>query len=61
MLRNVMDQFVAQVDIIQEMNNVISVLIQMGHLGYRKFEKQLHGTGKMKDYLKCLKDELENW
>ncbi len=60
MLRNVMDQFVAQIDIVQEMN-VISVLIQMGHFGYRKFEKQLHGAGKMKDYLKCLKDKLEKW
>ncbi len=61
MLKNVMNEFVAQVDIAQEISNVVSVLIQMGHFGYRKFEKQLHETEKMKEYLKFLKDELEKW
>ncbi|CAI2200927.1 19283_t:CDS:1, partial [Funneliformis geosporum] len=60
MSKNVMDEFVAQVDIAQEIINVVSVLIQMGHFGYRMFEQKLYGTENMKEYLKFLKGELEN-
>jgi hypothetical protein len=45
----------------QEIIDIVSMLMQMGHFNYRKFEKELQGTNKMKDYLKSLKDELEKW
>jgi hypothetical protein len=61
MSKIVMDEFVAQVDIAQEIINVASMLMQMGHFNYRKFEKELQGTNKMKDYLTSLKNELEKW
>jgi hypothetical protein len=61
MSEDVMDKFVAQVDIAQEIINIISMLIQMGHFGYRKFENKLQGTDNMRDYLKFLKEELKNW
>ena len=56
-----MDEFVTQVDITQEIINIVSMLIQMGHFGYRKFEKELRETDNMKNYLKFLKKELEKW
>jgi hypothetical protein len=59
--KDVMDKFVAQVDIAQEIINIVSMLIQIGHLGYREFENKLQGTDNMKDYLKFLKEELKNW
>ena len=59
--KKAMDQFVAQVDVAQELINVATMLMQMGHFGYRKFEVKLQGTNKMKDYLNFLKEELEKW
>ncbi|PKC14796.1 hypothetical protein RhiirA5_495093 [Rhizophagus irregularis] len=59
--KNIMDEFVVQVDIVQEIINVLSMLIQMGHFDYRNFEKKLRGTNKMRDYLKISKDELKKW
>ncbi|PKY17154.1 hypothetical protein RhiirB3_521757 [Rhizophagus irregularis] len=61
MSKDVMDKFVAQVDIAQEIINIVSMLMQMGHFGYRKFEYKLQGTDNMKDYLELLKDELKEW
>ncbi|GBC14823.1 hypothetical protein GLOIN_2v1781959 [Rhizophagus irregularis DAOM 181602=DAOM 197198] len=61
MSKDVMDKFVAQVDIVQEIINIVSMLILMGHFGYRKFENKLQGTDNMKDYLKFLKEELKEW
>ncbi|RGB33408.1 hypothetical protein C1646_816080 [Rhizophagus diaphanus] len=61
MSKDVMDKFVAQVDIAQEIINIVSMLIQMGHFGYRKFENKSQGTDNMRDYLKFLKEELKNW
>jgi hypothetical protein len=61
MSKDVMDKFVAQVDIAQEIINIVSMLIQMGHFGYREFENKLQGTDNMKDYLEFLKEELKNW
>ncbi|CAI2182617.1 19463_t:CDS:10, partial [Funneliformis geosporum] len=57
----VINDFVYQVDIAQEIISVVSALIQMGHFGYRMFEINLHGTENMEDCLICLKDELDNW
>ncbi|CAB4494063.1 unnamed protein product [Rhizophagus irregularis] len=61
MSKDIMDKFVVQVDIAQEIINIVSMLIQMGHFGYRKFENKLQGTDNMKDYLKFLKEELKEW
>ncbi|GES73776.1 hypothetical protein GLOIN_2v432849 [Rhizophagus clarus] len=59
--KDIMDEFVTQVDIVQEIIDIISILIQMGHFDYRKFIKELQGTDKMKVYLKSLKEELKKW
>ena len=59
--RNIMDDFVAQVNIAQEIDKIVSMLMQMGHFDYRKFEKKLQGTDKIKDYLKFVKKELGKW
>ncbi|GES90916.1 hypothetical protein GLOIN_2v1785271 [Rhizophagus clarus] len=63
--KNIMDEFVVQVDLAQEIINVLSMLIQLGHFGYRKFKKDLMETDNMidnmKDYLKFLQGELEDW
>ncbi len=61
MSKTVMDDLVAQIDVAQEIVSLVSVLIQTGHFDYKKFEKKLHGTENMKEYLKFLKDELEKW
>ncbi|CAB4443214.1 unnamed protein product [Rhizophagus irregularis] len=55
------EEFVAQVNIAQEIINIMSSLIQIGHFDYRKFEKELQGTDNMKDYQKLLKDEFKKW
>ncbi|RIA88908.1 hypothetical protein C1645_221634 [Glomus cerebriforme] len=47
--KNMMYEFVVKVDITQEIIGVMSMLMQMGHFEYRKFEKELQGTDKMKD------------
>ncbi|CAB4393294.1 unnamed protein product [Rhizophagus irregularis] len=59
--KNVLDEFIHQVDVVQEIINTASMLMQIGHLGYRKFEKKLQGTNNMEEYRKFLKDELEKW
>ncbi|CAB4488333.1 unnamed protein product [Rhizophagus irregularis] len=59
--KNILDEFTGQEDIAQEIIKVVSVLMQLGHFDYRKFENELIGTDKMKDYLKFLKNELKNW
>ncbi|UZO04042.1 uncharacterized protein OCT59_024441 [Rhizophagus irregularis] len=59
--KNILNEFTVQVDIAQEIIKVVSVLMQLGHFDYRKFEYELMGTDRMKDYLKFLKNELKNW
>lgn len=56
-----MKQFIVQVDIAREIVSIVSMLMQTGHFGYRKFEKKLQGTENMNDYLKFLKEELKKW
>ncbi|GBC04618.1 hypothetical protein RclHR1_05780009 [Rhizophagus clarus] len=55
------EEFVIQVNIAQEIINIMSSLIQIGHFNYRKFEKELQGTDNMRNYQKFLKDELKKW
>ena len=52
--KNAIDEFVSRVDIAQEIVNLTSMLMKIGHLGYRKFEKKLQGTNNMKDFRKLL-------
>ncbi|CAB4437490.1 unnamed protein product [Rhizophagus irregularis] len=59
--KNILNEFTVQVDIAQEIIKVVSVLMQLGHFDYRRFEYELMGTDRMKDYLKFLKNELKNW
>ncbi|PKY50617.1 hypothetical protein RhiirA4_530802 [Rhizophagus irregularis] len=61
MSKDVIDKFVAQVDITLEIINLVTMLIQVGHFDYRKFIKELQGTDEMKVYLKSLKEELKKW
>ncbi|CAG8604391.1 25094_t:CDS:2, partial [Cetraspora pellucida] len=65
--RNIMNEFVLQVDTAQEILNVGYKLIQMGHFDYRRFKKEIRGTEKrfgttdMRDLLTKLKEDLHNW
>jgi len=61
MSKNVIDEFIIQVDIAQEIINIASMLIQVGHFGYRMFEEKLQGTDNLKEYLKFLRIELDKW
>jgi hypothetical protein len=59
----VMEEFIFQVDIAQEIIVAASVLMQTGHFHFnnRNFEKKLQGTNNMEVYLKFLNNELEKW
>jgi hypothetical protein len=59
--KKILDEFTIQVDIAQEIINVATVLMQLGHFDYRKFRHELMGTDRMKDYLKSLKSGLRKW
>jgi hypothetical protein len=61
MTDNILDEYVAQVDIVQEIIDIVTMLIKMGHFRYREFENKLQGTDNMKDYLKSSKEELKKW
>ncbi|PKC06092.1 hypothetical protein RhiirA5_501638, partial [Rhizophagus irregularis] len=57
----VMDEFILQVDVVQKIINIASMLMELGHFGYRKFEKKIQKTSDMEDYLIFLNNELEKW
>jgi hypothetical protein len=57
----VMDEFILQVDVVQKIINIASMLMQLGHFAYRKFEKKVQKTSDMEDYLMFLNNELVNW
>jgi hypothetical protein len=61
MSKDIMNQFIIQVNIAREIINIVSMLIRTGHFDYKKFEKKLQGTDNMKDYLKFLKEEFNGW
>ncbi|GBC06772.1 hypothetical protein RclHR1_07030002 [Rhizophagus clarus] len=61
MFKDAINQFIIQVNIAQEIVNIASMIMQMGHFGYRIFEKKLQGTDSLKDYLRFLKEELKKW
>ncbi|CAG8815743.1 35456_t:CDS:2, partial [Gigaspora margarita] len=63
----IMNEFVLQVDTAQEILNVGSKLIQMGHFDYRRFKKEIVGTEKrvgtteMRNLLTKFKEDLQHW
>ncbi|CAG8712194.1 3128_t:CDS:2, partial [Acaulospora morrowiae] len=60
----IMDEFVRQVDIVYEICNVGTKIIQVGHFGYRQFKKEISDDNKTKeliDLLKKFKGELKEW
>ncbi|KAF0550871.1 e3 ubiquitin-protein ligase [Gigaspora margarita] len=65
--RKIINEFVLQVDTAQEILNVGSKFIQMGHFGYQRFKKEIIGTEErfgaieMRDLLVKLKVDLQNW
>jgi hypothetical protein len=61
MFKDVIDRFVTQVDVALEIISTVSMLIQIGHFHFIKFEIKLQGTDDMKDYLEFLKEEFKNW
>ncbi|CAG8532664.1 1628_t:CDS:2 [Scutellospora calospora] len=60
--KDIMDEFVNQVDIAQDIvNNIASKLIETGHFGYREFQDSVKGTEKMIQLAEKLKADLKKW
>ncbi|CAG8443124.1 10027_t:CDS:10 [Scutellospora calospora] len=59
--KNVMDEFVVQVDLANEIINIASKLIQMGHFGYREFSRYAKGTETLQNLEQELKKDLKQW
>ncbi|CAB4391094.1 unnamed protein product [Rhizophagus irregularis] len=57
----IMDEFVMQVDMSQEIINLSSKLIQTGHFYYRKFKREIKGTESMQQTVIELKKHLKEW
>ncbi|GBC08609.1 hypothetical protein RclHR1_08250006 [Rhizophagus clarus] len=57
----IMDEFVMQVDMSQEIINLSSKLIQTGHFYYRKFKREIKGTENMQQTVIELKKHLKEW
>ena len=56
-----MNEFVEQIDVAQDIINVLSNLIQIGHFEFRKFEVTVKGIYEMKELLKSYKEKLRQW
>ncbi|POG75640.1 hypothetical protein GLOIN_2v1475340 [Rhizophagus irregularis DAOM 181602=DAOM 197198] len=57
----IMDEFVIQVDMSQEIINLSSKLFQTGHFYYRKFKREIKGTENMQHTVIELKEHLKEW
>ena len=55
------DEFVEQTDVAQDIINVSSNLIQIGHFEFREFEVTVKGIDEMKKLLKSYKEKLRQW
>ncbi|CAI2163352.1 4918_t:CDS:2 [Funneliformis geosporum] len=55
------NDFIELVDIIQNIIDLVTILIQRGHFKYRKFEKKIEKRDDMKEFLTILNDDLETW
>jgi len=56
-----MDDFVRQVDLAQDIINISSKLVQIGHFEFRKFDVTVKGTDKMRELLEQYKEKLKEW
>jgi hypothetical protein len=59
-----MNEFVEQVDIAQDIINISSNLIRIGHFGFREFKEVVKGTDKtnrLKELSKQYKENLREW
>ncbi|CAG8527907.1 30424_t:CDS:10, partial [Racocetra persica] len=60
--KEIMDEFVRQVDIAQDIvNNIAAKLIETGHFGYREFQESVKGSENMTQLAEKLKLELRKW
>ncbi|CAG8450066.1 601_t:CDS:10, partial [Dentiscutata heterogama] len=60
--KDIMDEFVRQVDIAQDIvNNIAAKLIETGHFGYREFQTSVKGSVNMIQLVEKLKAELRKW
>ncbi|CAG8501307.1 19531_t:CDS:10, partial [Dentiscutata erythropus] len=60
--KDIMDEFVRQVDITQDIvNNIAAKLIEAGHFGYREFQTSVKGSENMIQLVEKLKAELRKW
>ncbi|RGB27321.1 hypothetical protein C1646_769275 [Rhizophagus diaphanus] len=59
--KSIMDEFVMQVDMSQEIISLSSKLIQTGHFYYRKFKREIKGTENMQRTVIELKKHLKEW
>ncbi|RIA84473.1 hypothetical protein C1645_742305 [Glomus cerebriforme] len=57
----IMDEFVKQVDMAQEIINLSTKLIQTGHFSYRTFKREIKGTENMQHAVIELKTHLKEW
>ncbi|RIA83496.1 hypothetical protein C1645_880465, partial [Glomus cerebriforme] len=59
--KTIMDEFVMQVDMSQEIINLSTKLIQTGHFHYRTFKRKIKGTKNMQQAVNELKVDLKEW
>ncbi|GBC05045.1 hypothetical protein RclHR1_00600008 [Rhizophagus clarus] len=59
--KNIMEEFVSQFDIAQNIITIMNKLTQLGHFEYRKYNESAKGTNKLKQISDKLKKELESW
>src|SRR5207237_1441301 len=59
--KHFIDEFVEQVDVDQNIINISSKLIQIGHFEFRKFKKTIKETNEMKELSKQYNEKLKTW
>ncbi|PKK68874.1 hypothetical protein RhiirC2_867041 [Rhizophagus irregularis] len=59
--KSIMEDFVSQFDIAQNIVNIMNKLTQLGHFGYRKYNESVKGTNRLRLISEKLKKELELW
>jgi hypothetical protein len=59
--KGIMEEFVTQFDIAQNIITIMNKLTQLGHFGYRKYNESVKGTQKLRQISDKLKKELELW
>ncbi|CAJ0901056.1 6354_t:CDS:10 [Entrophospora sp. SA101] len=59
--KDIIDKFVSQVDLAQEIINIATKLIQMGHFDYREFNVSIVGNQPWDKFVLKLKKDLGQW